>query len=90
MLTVILKTGLYSSDAQGAWMNHRVATYNERCYPGGIACERWEYNRSVFTSTIATEWDLVCDKAPLANLAQTVFMFGVLLGNVFFGMAADK
>ncbi|CAG2067716.1 unnamed protein product, partial [Timema podura] len=53
-------------------------------------CTAWEYDRSVFTETIVTEWNLVCDRHQLANVAQTVFMFGVLMGNALFGMAADR
>lgn len=49
-----------------------------------------DYNRSVFTETIITQWDLVCDKSQLANLSQTIFMFGILFGNMFFGTMADK
>jgi hypothetical protein len=36
------------------------------------------------------QWDLVCDKKQLANVAQTILMFGVLMGNVVFGMIADR
>ena len=36
------------------------------------------------------QWDLVCEKKQLANVAQTVFMFGILVGNVVFGMLADR
>nr|CAD7443349.1 unnamed protein product [Timema bartmani] len=38
----------------------------------------------------SSHWNLVCDRHQLANVAQTVFMFGVLMGNALFGMAADR
>jgi chromosome transmission fidelity protein 4 len=36
------------------------------------------------------QWDLVCERKQLANVAQTVLMFGMLVGNVLFGMLADR
>lgn len=36
------------------------------------------------------QWDLVCGKQQMANVAQLVLMFGVLVGNIFFGAAADR
>lgn len=59
----------------------------DKCDP---RCLGHEFNRTVFTETIATEWDLVCDKAQLPNLSQTIFMLGILTGSVFFGTLADK
>lgn len=53
-------------------------------------CAGHEFNRSVFTETIATEWDLVCEKGQLPNLSQTIFMLGILTGNCIFGSMADK
>lgn len=53
-------------------------------------CIGREYNRSIFTETIITEWDLVCKKSQLANLSQTFFMLGILFGSVIFGALADK
>ncbi|XP_037922443.1 organic cation transporter protein-like isoform X2 [Hermetia illucens] len=53
-------------------------------------CKQYEYNRSVFTETIVTQWNLVCDEAYLANLSQTLFMLGILVGNILFGIWADK
>ncbi|XP_063906466.1 organic cation transporter protein-like [Zophobas morio] len=53
-------------------------------------CTSYVYDRSIFTETIITEWDLVCDKAYMANLAQTVTMLGILSGNVLFGYFSDK
>ncbi|PSN53343.1 hypothetical protein C0J52_04085 [Blattella germanica] len=39
---------------------------------------------------LCLQWDLVCDRKQLANVAQTVLMFGVLVGNVVFGMLSDR
>ncbi|XP_026815859.1 organic cation transporter protein [Rhopalosiphum maidis] len=53
-------------------------------------CHQFVYDRSVFQETIITEWDLVCGRFQLSNIAQSVFMLGVLIGNVLFGMFSDK
>lgn len=53
-------------------------------------CSGHDFNRTVFTETIATEWDLVCEKEQLPNLSQTIFMLGILTGNCIFGSMADK
>lgn len=53
---------------------------------------RWgyDYNRTTVTSSIITEWNLVCGKERLVDLAQIVLMFGILLGNIIFGVLADR
>lgn len=53
---------------------------------------RWgyDYNRSVVQSSIITEWNLVCGRERLVDLTQITLMFGILLGNVIFGILADK
>ncbi|XP_067400547.1 solute carrier family 22 member 6-B-like [Emydura macquarii macquarii] len=50
----------------------------------------WIYDRSVFTSTISTEWDLVCRSRTLKQMAQSIYMAGVLVGAVVFGSLSDK
>ncbi|KAM6995809.1 uncharacterized protein RBU47_014027 [Passerculus sandwichensis] len=47
----------------------------------------WSYDRSVFTSTIITEWDLVCSSRGLKQLAQSLYMAGVLVGGLFGGLS---
>ncbi|XP_046746608.1 organic cation transporter protein-like isoform X1 [Diprion similis] len=53
-------------------------------------CTAFKYDKSIFEETIITQWDLVCDRQPLANVVQTVTMFAVLIGNMAFGMLADR
>ncbi|XP_061601671.1 solute carrier family 22 member 7-like [Cololabis saira] len=56
----------------------------EQCQSG------WVYDNSTFTSTIATEWDLVCDRKSLTKATSTIFFFGVMLGSITFGYVCDK
>lgn len=59
---------------------------NSTCYSD---CLRYEFY-SDFENTIISQWNLICDKAWLANFAQTICMFGVLLGSILFGFIADR
>ncbi|XP_039696905.1 solute carrier family 22 member 20 [Pteropus medius] len=61
---------------------HGAAT--EACKDG------WVYDRSIFPSTIVMEWDLVCEARTLRDLAQSIYMAGVLLGAFVFGSLADR
>lgn len=50
----------------------------------------WEYDHSEFSSTIATEWDLVCEQKGLNRATSTFFFAGVLVGAVAFGYLSDR
>nr|XP_023968760.1 solute carrier family 22 member 6-B-like [Chrysemys picta bellii] len=50
----------------------------------------WVYDKSIFTSTIITEWDLVCDSRQLKQMAQSIYMAGVLAGGIIFGSLSDR
>uniref|UniRef100_A0A7N4UZ23 Major facilitator superfamily (MFS) profile domain-containing protein n=1 Tax=Sarcophilus harrisii TaxID=9305 RepID=A0A7N4UZ23_SARHA len=50
----------------------------------------WTYDRSEFEATIVTEWDLVCDSWKLTQMAQSIYMAGVLVGAMAFGSLADR
>ncbi|KAG8237652.1 hypothetical protein J437_LFUL017561 [Ladona fulva] len=36
------------------------------------------------------KWDLICDRTQLTNIVQMTFMFGILIGNILFGIWADR
>ncbi|XP_043914119.1 solute carrier family 22 member 6-B-like [Protopterus annectens] len=55
-----------------------------------VACAKWDYDTSIFESTIVTEWDLVCEKASLNNVGSSIYMLGVLSGAIVSGALADK
>uniref|UniRef100_A0A6Q2X1T7 Solute carrier family 22 member 6 n=1 Tax=Esox lucius TaxID=8010 RepID=A0A6Q2X1T7_ESOLU len=50
----------------------------------------WEYHMGEMSSTIISEWDLVCDFRSLKETGQTIYMGGVLLGSVIFGGLSDR
>uniref|UniRef100_A0A6I8MXP7 Major facilitator superfamily (MFS) profile domain-containing protein n=1 Tax=Ornithorhynchus anatinus TaxID=9258 RepID=A0A6I8MXP7_ORNAN len=50
----------------------------------------WTYDRTVFSSTIVAEWDLVCDFQALKPLSQSIYMGGTLLGAAVFGHVSDR
>uniref|UniRef100_A0A8C1JMC1 Solute carrier family 22 member 6 n=1 Tax=Cyprinus carpio TaxID=7962 RepID=A0A8C1JMC1_CYPCA len=56
-----------------------------------VQCQNgWEYDNSTFISTLATQFDLVCEKRGLARASATIFFVGVMAGTVFFGVLCDK
>uniref|UniRef100_A0A665VFA6 Solute carrier family 22 member 21 n=1 Tax=Echeneis naucrates TaxID=173247 RepID=A0A665VFA6_ECHNA len=50
----------------------------------------WEYDQSVYISTITSEWDLVCDDRWKNPLTSSVFFSGVLTGSFISGQLADR
>ncbi|KAL1771730.1 solute carrier family 22 member 7 [Sigmodon hispidus] len=59
--------------------------------PSTVPCSQgWEYDHSEFSSTIATEWDLVCEQRGLNKVTSTCFFIGVLLGAVVYGYLSDR
>ncbi|XP_059810891.1 solute carrier family 22 member 6-A-like [Hypanus sabinus] len=55
------------------------------------ACtDGWVYDRSQFTMTIVTEWDLVCDRKSLKRMVQSIYMAGLLIGACVLGRLSDK
>uniref|UniRef100_A0A8C2ZR70 Solute carrier family 22 member 21 n=1 Tax=Cyclopterus lumpus TaxID=8103 RepID=A0A8C2ZR70_CYCLU len=72
----------------GAPVRSKCSRYSlealERCLDG------WEYDRSVYTSTIISEWDLVCDNRWKKPLTSSVFFCGVLAGSFISGQLSDR
>ncbi|XP_019521407.1 PREDICTED: solute carrier family 22 member 11-like [Hipposideros armiger] len=50
----------------------------------------WIYDRSIFTSTIVTEWDLVCKSRSLKSWSQSIYLAGAMIGSPVGGYIADK
>ena len=50
----------------------------------------WTYDRSVYKSSITTDWDLVCQKRSIATVSQSVFMTALGLGAITSGYVSDN
>lgn len=48
-----------------------------------------DFDKRYYGSTMATEWGLICDKAYLYNLSQTIFMVGCF-ATFFIGFFSDR
>ncbi|KAH8347517.1 hypothetical protein KR059_012009, partial [Drosophila kikkawai] len=56
-----------------------------------VACEKWEYEtHDNVGNTWTSEWDLVCDKEHLKNVAEMFFLLGVATGGILSGYLSDK
>ncbi|XP_074657471.1 solute carrier family 22 member 15-like [Tubulanus polymorphus] len=66
----------------GKWTNDKCRMYKNESSGDNqtIPCNNgWVYYTD-YQSTIVTEWDLVCDRDYLPQMAQTIFVVGTLVG----------
>ncbi|XP_014283802.1 organic cation transporter protein [Halyomorpha halys] len=57
---------------------------------GTVPCESWDFEYSQFGTTIITEWNLVCDRSYLRQLAELLFLVGVAVGGFVSGLISDR
>ncbi|MCJ8736439.1 hypothetical protein PDJAM_G00012480 [Pangasius djambal] len=56
-----------------------------------VECQNgWTYDNSTFISTLATEWDLVCENRGMNKAMATIFFVGVMIGAALFGSLSDR
>ncbi|TKS68238.1 Solute carrier family 22 member 7 [Collichthys lucidus] len=56
-----------------------------------VSCQNgWLYDNTTYKSTLATEWDLVCDMRRVNRATATIFFIGVMVGAAVFGYLSDR
>ena len=55
-----------------------------------LKCDDFVYDTSVFTETLTTKFDLVCDEESKRRLLGTLLMLGLLIGSLIGGRLSDK
>ncbi|XP_059497602.1 solute carrier family 22 member 6-A-like isoform X2 [Stegostoma tigrinum] len=81
---------LVYSSPQWHLLNHTESWENATETSTRLCTEGWTYNLSKFKATIVSEWDLVCSRKPLRQMAQSVYMGGVLTGSIVLGWLSDR
>ncbi|XP_037940353.1 organic cation transporter protein-like [Teleopsis dalmanni] len=54
------------------------------------ACQKHDFDRSIFEENVISEFDLSCKRKKWASLSQTITMGGVMTGSILFGIISDK
>lgn len=85
-----------SADALPLSHNHTSPScsyFTEDPVTGGFEekeCTEWDFDNSTFSSTVTSEYHLVCGREYLRAIYQSMYMFGVFMGSPINGFLADR
>ncbi|XP_078617688.1 organic cation transporter protein-like isoform X1 [Branchiostoma floridae x Branchiostoma japonicum] len=88
-------------DTNGEWLHSKCERYSDNVTAGGLdslarnrsklqCTDGWVYDKRLYSSSVVTEFDLVCDRAWLRELAQAMYMLGVSFGAIISGALSDR
>ncbi|XP_029386945.1 solute carrier family 22 member 22 isoform X2 [Mus pahari] len=75
---------------QWQFLDSNISTSNITELETEPCLDGWTYDHSVFTSTIVTEWDLVCDFQSFKYYAQATSLAGHLVAGPLSGIFSDR
>lgn len=56
-----------------------------------VACDSWQFPKSdPNRASLVVEWSLVCNRSWIVALIESAFFFGLVVGNLVWGLLADK
>ena len=94
-----MAVGVYASVYMEYTPEYHCAVHSEEYNPNfsnltcstltNDTCTEWVYDQSVFTSTVVSYFNLVCDASYLKTVSSMVYMTGMLFGSFFFGWFGD-
>ncbi|CAD5112887.1 DgyrCDS2097 [Dimorphilus gyrociliatus] len=68
----------------------RVVAHYRNATSKILTCDSWTYSKEDFDETVATKYDLVCERAWLKSSIISFMTIGQMLGNMIIGHLADK
>lgn len=71
-------------------MNYRCEDKGKDLGKNYCPCDDPKWDRSEFTETIQTKFQLICEKKKLISMCHSVLYFGALVGSFTVGAMADK
>uniref|UniRef100_A0A096LQ88 Solute carrier family 22 member 21 n=1 Tax=Poecilia formosa TaxID=48698 RepID=A0A096LQ88_POEFO len=88
------------ANRDGALVPSKCSRYKRGLLPGADVnlsnvpkegcLDGWEFDHSVYTSTIVSEWDLVCDQSWKKPFTSSLFFGGILAGSFVSGQLSDR
>lgn len=68
------------------------STFLDRCHESNLmpCSDGYYYDNQTFSSTVTTEFNLVCADSNKAVFNTSMFFFGVLFGSIIFSSISDK
>ncbi|XP_013396582.1 organic cation transporter protein-like [Lingula anatina] len=55
-----------------------------------VQCNQWVYDTSQYKTSVFSQFNMVCDRKYLNNLAQSMYMAGMLVGAIVIGDLSDR
>lgn len=67
------------------------SSISDHCFTGdGLTCQAWQFPEAGWRPSLLVRWQLVCHRAWLVALLESVYFLGLMSGNLVWGYTADQ